>query len=394
MNGFGLIVPAVLGVLSVSALGAPVEFAITVPASSSTGDHIFLVGNVAGLGDWRADGLRVPRGKDGRFRVKIDLLVGTDLEFKVTRGTWDTVERTTDGADIDNRRHRVSGPEIIEIVVASFGTDSAQRSVEHTLTGNVRFHYAFWSGHLRNQRTIAVYLPPDYETGDGRYAVIYMHDGQNVFDAATSSFGVEWRADEHAENLIADGQIEPVIIVGIYSNDDRMAEMTPDADSTSGRGGKGPRYAKFIVEELVPFINAEYRTNSSRNGTAICGSSAGGLISLYVCAEYPQVFGKCAAVSPALMWNGHSLLNRYGKSDGLWMRNVRFWIDMGTDEQQDIDQYRNATEDARKLSGIFDRAGLRRNAGYRYDEITGGRHNEEHWSRRFGDILIFLFGPE
>lgn len=392
MNRLAFTLLFVLNAFSLFAHGVSVEFVITTPDDVTIKDHVFLAGNVGALGGWRADGLKVPRDADGQYRVRIDVPVGTDLEFKVTQGSWSTVERTMSGADIDNRRHRVSGPETIEVIVASFGSESASQRVQHTLAGDIRFHYAFRSEHLGNQRTIIVYVPPDYSSNDRRYPVLYMHDGQNLFDAATSSFGVEWRADEHAEKLIRDGRIEPIIIVGIYNNDDRMAEMTPDADRASGRGGKGPKYAKFIVEELIPFINAEYRTNLLREQTAIGGSSAGGLISLFIAAEYPQVFGKCAAVSPALMWNGRSLLHRYEKSGGGWMRNVQFWVDMGTSEDQDIDSYRNAVHDTQKLTKVFDRAGLKRNVDYKYEEIDGGRHNEEHWSRRFDEILMFLLG--
>ncbi len=380
----------VIPALQVSAV--PIEFVITIPENAPIDSGLFLAGNVGALGGWRANGLRVSQGEDGRYRKTIDVPVGTELEFKVTCGSWATVERDEDGGQINNRRHRVTGPATLNVVVASFPDPSSQSHPDHTLTGIIHVHYGVRSDILDNNRDVLIYLPPGYHSSDARYPVLYMHDGQNVFDAATSTFGQEWQADEHAEKLINAGTIQPVIIVAVDSNADRTNEMTPNVDPGYGRGGKGAQYARFFVDELKPFIDAQYRTKPDREHTAIAGASAGGLISLYMCTENADVFGQCGIVSPALMWNRQSLLKSIEKGHARKLAASRLWIDMGTAEVKDIKAYANAEKLTRRLTAALEKVGLTAGKDFRYEEIEGGRHNEKHWADRFDEILVYFYG--
>jgi predicted alpha/beta superfamily hydrolase len=268
----------------------------------------------------------------------------------------------------------------------------AKPAAPHSLTGDIRTHEKFKSRHLDNERTLIVYLPPDYKKNDERrYPVLYMHDGQNLFDAATSFIGIEWQADETAERLIKAGRIEPIIIVGIYNNADRMNEYTPYRDNKGNAGGKGEQYTKFLIEEVKPFIDKEYRTKPDRKHTAVAGSSLGGLISLYICSQYPDTFSMCGVISPALMWdNGHILKDLRKNGDRL--KDVRFWVDMGTKEGKQIDSFSKAIGDARNLIAIFDKAGLNPGRDYYYWEVADGEHNEAAWAARFDKILLYFFG--
>src|SRR5205085_1778684 len=145
-----------------------------------------------------------------------------------------------------------------------------------------------------------VYVPPDYEKQtDQRYPVLYMNDGQNLFDGATSFAGIEWRVDETAEHLIAAKQIEPVIIVGIYNGlTERSVEFAPPSMASDAAKGRGDLYAKFVVEEVKPFIDKTYRTNPDRAHTALAGGSHGGLMALHVAKQSPQTFGQLGLFSP------------------------------------------------------------------------------------------------
>src|SRR6266699_1445032 len=187
------------------------------------------------------------------------------------------------------------------VVLFVAGTAGAQQP--HTLTGDIRVHKNFHSTILNNDRDVIVYLPPGYQAGlKRRYAVLYLHDGQNLFDGATSFIpGQEWRVDETAQRLIAAGKIEPLIIVGVYNTGkDRINEYTPAEDPKYKLGGKADLYGRMLVEELKPFIDSHYRTKRDAKSTGLGGSSLGGLVSLYLSLKYSNVFGRAAVVSPSV----------------------------------------------------------------------------------------------
>src|SRR6478672_12725552 len=154
-------------------------------------------------------------------------------------------------------------------------SDAPETGIEHTLTGDVRTHERFHSRYLEHDRTIIVYLPPGYEPRSAdRYPVLYLHDGQNVFDRATS-IGEEWHVDEVAQALITAGELEPLIVVGIYNTGvHRIDEYTPTPSADGG--GRAEDYGRMLVEELKPFIDSTYKTLPSAASTALGGSSLGG----------------------------------------------------------------------------------------------------------------------
>lgn len=269
-------------------------------------------------------------------------------------------------------------------------TTFAQRP--HTLTGDIRAHPSFHSKILNNDRYVLVYLPPDYETNKKkRYPVIYLHDGQNLFDGATSFIpGQEWRVDETAQRLIAAGKIEPLIIVGVYNaGKDRINEYTPAEDAKYKMGGKADLYGRMLVEELKPFIDARYRTKRDAEHTGLGGSSLGGLVSLYLALKYPATFGRAAVVSPSV-WFADKQIVHYVEALPK-KSSVRIWMDMGTKEGSTAEEARQAVDNARALQEALIKKGWKAGKDLNYFEAEGAEHNEGAWAVRVEPILTFLF---
>ena len=270
------------------------------------------------------------------------------------------------------------------------GTAVAQQP--HTLTGDIRFHKAFHSNILNNNRDVIVYLPPVYEAHkEKRYSVLYLHDGQNLFDGATSFIpGQEWRVDETAQSLIAAGKVEPLIIVGIYNTGkDRVDEYTPAPDAKYKIGGKADLYGRMLVEELKPFIDANYRTLSDARHTGLGGSSLGGLVSLYLGLKYSDVFGLLAVVSPSVWWANNYIV-KYVEAERK-RPPVRIWLDIGTREGSNAEAAQKTVVDARLLKEALIRKGWKPGKDLSYFEADGAEHNERAWAARVESILEFLF---
>ncbi len=259
--------------------------------------------------------------------------------------------------------------------------------MNHTLTGTLRLHKAFQSRFVGDPRNVIVYLPPDYNSErDKRYPVLYLHDGQNLFDAATAFLGNEWGLDELAEELIGSGEVQPLIIVGIYNGGEkRIAEYTHVRDRR-GRGGGARAYAKMIVEELKPFIDSEYRTLPDLMNTGVGGSSLGGLVSLYLGLHYPRIFGKLIVMSPSVWWANAAILRETRKLRH--KSDQQIWLDIGTCEGQDAEA---CVKNAKALRDALMEKGWRLDHDLRFLEDEGAGHDERAWGTRMRDALAFLF---
>jgi len=256
--------------------------------------------------------------------------------------------------------------------------------------GRLRLHPRFPSRYLSTARSIAVYLPPGYETSSGRYPVFYLQDGQNLFDPATAFGGNDWRADLTADELIHSGRMEPVILAGIYNAGlRRISEYTPTRDRRSRKGGKAGRNADMLAREIKPFLDQHYRTRRTAADTAVGGSSLGALAALVAGVNYPRIFGKLALLSPSVWWDDHSTLQLVER----WMPRQprpRIWLDTGTAEGRNPAR---VVEDARLLNEALAAKGWRPGADLYYEEAQGHQHNEQAWGERFGRVLEFLFPP-
>jgi predicted alpha/beta superfamily hydrolase len=253
--------------------------------------------------------------------------------------------------------------------------------------GRIRLLPRFASRYLSTRREIVVYVPPGYDSSSDRYPVLYLQDGQNLFDPATAFLGQDWRADVTADDLTMQGLIEPAIIVGLYNTGvRRVSEYTPTRDPRYGKGGKGSRYAMMLVREVKPLIDAAFRTRRRAADTGVGGSSLGGLVSLEAGLLYPHVFGKLALLSPSVWWDQQAIVKMI---EGCRVTaRPRIWLDAGTAEG---DAPEHVIADLRKLRGALLEKGWRDGADLCYSEVPGAGHHESAWAARFGPVLQYLF---
>jgi predicted alpha/beta superfamily hydrolase len=246
-----------------------------------------------------------------------------------------------------------------------------------------RFHSAILPNPY--DRCVSVYLPEAYAADPSRrFPVFYLHDGQNLFDDRTSYVpGHTWRAHTTADRLAASGEIEPVILVGVANSGlRRMAEYTPTRDFRLA-GGEGHAYGRLLIEELKPLIDREYRTLPGPESTALGGSSLGGLITLFLGFEHPEVFGKLAVLSPSIWWNNRSILSFVEAP--ISRPNLRIWLDIGTGEGG------RHVRDTDQLFKLLKRRGWQEDIDLAYQRVPEAFHSEDAWADRFDDVLRFLF---
>ncbi|HEY6945186.1 MAG TPA: alpha/beta hydrolase-fold protein [Candidatus Acidoferrum sp.] len=251
-------------------------------------------------------------------------------------------------------------------------------------SGQLRKHERFRSRFLRNQRDVIVYTPPGYDEQPKQpFPVLYLQDGQNLFDGATSFIpGQDWHVAQTADDCINGGQVQPLIIVGLYNTKARVREYTPTHVAKLG-GGRADRYARFLIEEVKPFVEREYRTLPGPQNTGIGGSSLGGLVSLYLGLKHGAVFGKIAALSPSVWWN-HSVIHRFVRSMHVEPR-PRIWLDIGTREGPRI------VQDVEHFRDVLVEKGWRLGRDLHYERVEGAEHNEAAWAQRVGPFLRFLY---
>lgn len=252
--------------------------------------------------------------------------------------------------------------------------------------GELRRIPRFDSKFLNHPRDVVVYLPPGY--GDDvtrRYPVLYMHDGQNLFDPRTSFIrGQHWRMGETVGAMINAGTIEPLIVVGIHNTGEtRIDEYTPTRDPERDRGGHADRYGQMILKELKPQIDRDYRTLPDPQNTALAGSSLGGLVSLYLGLTHAQAFGRLGVLSPSVWWDDKVIIQAAEAFNG--EQKPRIWLDIGTGEGAE------AVSNARQLAEVLLNKGWRLEENFKYVEVPGAEHNEVAWAQRIGDVMRFLF---
>ncbi|CAN5661751.1 hypothetical protein BH23GEM9_BH23GEM9_24030 [soil metagenome] len=250
----------------------------------------------------------------------------------------------------------------------------------HGVVGSIKQLVGVYSPQLDNTRDLLVYLPPSYDEGDRHYPVLYMHDGQNLFDPATS-FAGEWAVDQTLE-AASEGGLEMIVVAIPNMGPERSNEYSPFLDARNG-GGKGELYLRFIVETLKPLIDADFRTLADREHTGIAGSSMGGLISLYAFFRYRHVFGFAGVMSASLWFASRSVLEWVERQP---FAGGRIYIDVGMREGQ------KTVDDVLRLRDALEAKGYRNLHDLLCVVDTAGDHSERAWARRLHRKLRFLLG--
>ena len=350
----------------------------SIPTNTPSEATMYVAGSFNGWNPMSAQSVLTPTG-NGAWELTIPEGTGT-VQYKFTRGSWATVEGNANGQFLPDRTFTFTGqPQTLNLTILSWedlgGSNSS--AAANVLILNTQF----WMPELNRSRRIWLYLPPDYATSNKHYPVIYMKDGQNLFDAATS-FSGEWQVDETLNALFANDDYG-AIVVGIDNGGaERLNEYSPWNNPQYG-GGQGALYMNFVAETLKPFIDANYRTLPQSETTALFGSSMGALISTYGAVEYADFFKKVGSFSPAY-WFSLSELNSYVSNSTVDFNNHRMYFLAGQNESStmvpNLDAIRN----------LLISKGLNQTNAFRKIDANG-THSESYWRLEFGAAYEWLF---
>ncbi len=316
----------------------------------------------------------------GGRRIIVFNNVDTGLfQFKFTRGGWDKVETTAKGEEIENRIINVQNDTSLEIIIAGWKDDSPDKPKPNTASANVHIiDTAFYMPQLNRYRKIWIYLPASYnQTKNKTYPVLYMQDGQNLFNEQTASFGNEWGIDECLDTLAKQLNKE-CIVVGIDNGGDkRMTEYNPYDDDKYGKG-EGKQYIEFIASTLKAYIDKNYRTQKDAQHTFIAGSSMGALVSLYALIEYPDVFGAAGVFSPAFQVAPQLYTD---VANAKWQKNFHIYFYAGENESNTM---------VRNMQKMFNIIQQKKCCELQDVTFPLGQHNEKYWREEFDDFYRWL----
>ena len=356
-----------------------ITFRITkLPQNTEENAKLYLASNLNG---WKADDSQFEFKKDNNGFYSLTIPnQAQKIEYKITKGSWDFSETDENGNGISNRI--LESPEKIQTVELEIKNWSSPKEKIHTTTSNVKIlSENFNIPQLKTTRKIWIYLPPDYETSKKKYPVIYMHDGQNLFDEF-SSFSGEWSVDETLNELYKETGTSAIVIGIDNGGDKRLAEYSPWNNEKYKTIGEGDLYVEFLAKTLKPYIDKTYRTEKQASKTLIIGSSMGGLISLYASAKHPTVFGKAGIFSPAF-WFVSKDLNKYLNLNKNNIKNSKFYFVAGKNEDETMAP---EIENIEKL--LLNKSVPEKNIVVKIDE--DGTHTESYWKRELKASLIWL----
>lgn len=352
----------------------------SIPASTPADESLYLAGNI---NNWNPghEAYCFKKDRHKQYWLTLDS-ISYALEFKITRGSWNTVEASTDGSFFANRSCTLARNDTLHMSVLSW--DDLDGKQQHSQASTANSQVTVLDTHmympqLNRYRRIWIYLPQAYQTSSKPYPVLYLLDGQNVFDATTAYAG-EWKVDETLHNIEENGKKTAIIVAIDNGGEHRANEYSPYIHEEYG-GGEGSAFLEFIVKTLKPHIDQSFRTKPNAENTGIMGSSLGGLFAHYAHLQYPQTFGKVGMFSPSFWFSEKCFTNtvQNGNSED----NARLYMVSGL---QEIDSCQLASKMYNTLTSI----------GYNHRQVIkkcspDGEHAEWFWAREFEEAFLWLF---
>lgn len=368
----------------------PVDVRLVIEAKGVGRDErLYLASNLNGWNP-RNDRFALRRIGEDKFELRQFLAPGTLFEFKVTRGGWNRVEVAADGTDLPNHEYRIHESQTIEIAVPDWQDHHPRAPKPHTTVGDVRSLGEFTIPGLNRTREVLIYLPPGYEHDTHlTYPVMYMWDGQNLFDQSTA-FAGEWQVDEILEREIPRGKLPPMIVVAIYNGGEyRLREQAPWPYVHHDEPAEGAEFVAWVAHDLKKRIDRGFRTKPAPEHTGVGGSSMGGLTSLYAGFRYPEVFGRVMAMSPAI-WFGERQIFNFIRKQGK-VAGSKVYLDCGHYEGARRSQHAFLRQ-SQQMAYLLREIGYTEGTDLLWVEDRRGQHSEADWARRLPDAFKFLFG--
>lgn len=352
---------------------------IVEPAAAIRGmqDTVCIAGGGNRFGNWRPDAVRMQRSDDGAWTYSTECDSGRRVEFKITAGSWESEARyDSSGRTPANTAVLITNDTIVILRPLLWKRYILPAKPEAAIRGTVHYHRQMEGPGLHHRRDVIVWLPPSYERNQRKhYPVLYMHDGQNLFDPTTAFTGYDWRVDEVADSLIKLQKMEETIIVGIYNSPDRLPEYS---DSPLGQA-----YLHFVADVLKPFIDSIYRTKPGKEHTGIMGSSLGGLSSLWFAWRRPEVFGMAGCLSSSFWYDDERTLKEVREYQGP-KKHIRIYLDCGGREKELMSGYKRMVE-------ILKTKGYVKGRDLEYTLDPKGTHSEYYWAKRVWRPLMFMY---
>ncbi|MEL7448515.1 MAG: alpha/beta hydrolase-fold protein [Pseudomonadota bacterium] len=358
----------------------------------------YVAGNLPALGPWHPAALEM-KGTGARRTATVSVPHGYRLEYKITAGSWEREGLGPSGTVMPAFTAAVDKDMEVTAQVAGFRQDP-RVFIADWQGADIEGELVYWldveSENLAEPRHVVTWLPPGYDASSDRtYKVIYMHDGQNLFDPRISYTNVDWGVDEAMMRGVKAGDYEPAIIVGVWNTTARLREYSPWDEAAS--------YAKFLLTELMPKVNEEFNVAQGRENTFVMGSSMGGLVSFYLVKEHPDVFSACGCVSTHFTWSQQMLDWSLGKdpsqsdpepfvvkdiAGGATMpKDVRLYFDYGT---EGLDAAYDGPHQAVKAWLL--EQGFEEGTTLKMQQFDGADHNETAWRARVDQQLAWMLG--
>lgn len=353
-----------------------IHLSISLKAKLPAREKLYITGNLPELGDWDPAGIPLVKSSGNDYEIDLVAPKGSIIECKLTRGSWKT-QGIYDLGDIPPSNLIIQAKKNHSLKIEILDWLDQQILESDPVKGRMITREGFACKGLKYQRPIQVWLPKSYSDSGEPSAVIYMHDGQNLFEPASAFAGVDWKVDEVVSSLLQRKKIKPCIVVGIPNSPDRMQELNLFT-------GKGKAYAKFIIDEVKPWVDSSFNVKADAASTAIMGSSMGGLMSFQMAYAFSETFGLAGCLSSAFQKTYGKIFQQISARVDLPLYS-RFYLDTGEYEPPITESYFQMM-DLMKEKGFIEGQNL---MGY-YDEKA--THCEAAWAKRLHIPLQFLLG--